>query len=87
MAADPLDELAYRWYMSACAAAGEPAKALVAYAALRERLASKPGTDPARPTRELHLAILRDQPGGQPDRHQAPARPDQRSRGSGRPGR
>ncbi len=32
MAADPLDEVAYRWYMSACAAAGEPAKALVASA-------------------------------------------------------
>jgi DNA-binding SARP family transcriptional activator len=80
MAADPLDEVAYRWYMSACAAAGEPAKALVAYAELRERLASELGTDPAPPTRELHLAILRDQPGEQPDRHRAPVRPDQRTR-------
>jgi DNA-binding SARP family transcriptional activator len=80
MAADPLDEVAYRWYMSACAAAGEPAKALVAYATLRERLASELGADPAPPTRELHLAVLRDQPGEQPDRHQAPVRPDQRSR-------
>ena len=79
-AADPLDEVAYRWYMSACAAAGEPAKALVAYAELRERLASELGTDPAPPTRELHLAILRDQPGEQPDRHRVPARPDQRTR-------
>ena len=79
-AADPLDELAYRWYMSACAAAGEPAKALVAYAELRKRLASELGADPAPPTQELHLAILRDQPGEQPDRHLAPARPDRRVR-------
>jgi DNA-binding SARP family transcriptional activator len=80
MAADPLDEVAYRWYMSACAATGEPAKALVAYAELRERLASALGTDPAPPTQELHLAILRDQPGEQPDRHRAQARPDRRTR-------
>jgi DNA-binding SARP family transcriptional activator len=79
MAADPLDEVAYRWYMSACAAAGEPAKTLVAYAALRERLASELGADPAPPTQELHLAILREQPGEQPDRHHAPARPDRRT--------
>jgi DNA-binding SARP family transcriptional activator len=80
MAADPLDELAHRWYMSACAAAGEPAKALLAYAALRERLASELGADPAPPTQELHLAILRDQPGEPPDRRQAPVRPDRRTR-------
>jgi DNA-binding SARP family transcriptional activator/tetratricopeptide (TPR) repeat protein len=58
-AADPLDEAAHRWHMSACAAAGEPAKALVAYAALRERLAEELGADPAAQTQELHLAILR----------------------------
>jgi len=79
MTADPLDEVACRWYMSACAAAGEPARALVAYAALRERLAFELGADPAPLTRELHLAILRDQPGEQPDRHQAPVGPDQRA--------
>ena len=71
IATDPLDEVAYRWYMSACAAAGEPAKALVAYAELRERLAAELGADPASPTRELHLAILREQPLGRPDRRQA----------------
>ncbi len=59
MAADPLDETAHRWYMSACAAAGEPARALMAYQALRERLADELGVDPAPPTQELHLAILR----------------------------
>ena len=60
--ADPLDETAHRWYMSACAAAGEPAKALVAYAALRERLADELGVDPAPSTQELYLAVLRHHP-------------------------
>ncbi len=59
-AEDPLDETAHRWYMSAAAAAGEPAKALRAYAALRERLSTELGTDPAPRTRELHVAILRE---------------------------
>jgi DNA-binding SARP family transcriptional activator len=62
MAADPLDETAHRWFMSAAAAAGEQAKALAAYAALSERLGEQLGTDPAPQTRELHLAILREQP-------------------------
>ena len=58
MTADPLDEPAHRWYMSACAVAGDPAKALVTYAALRERLAEELGTDPAPQTQELYLAVL-----------------------------
>ena len=58
---DPFDEGAHRLYMSACAAAGEQAKALEAYALLSSRLAEELGTDPALGTRELHLAILRDQ--------------------------
>jgi DNA-binding SARP family transcriptional activator/predicted ATPase len=62
MVADPLDETAHRWYMAACAAAGEPAKALAAYAALRERLAEELGTDPAPQTQELYLSILRSHP-------------------------
>ena len=64
MAADPFDEAAHRGYMSASAAAGEPAKALAAYEALRRRLGSDLGTDPAPQTRALHLAILREQGGG-----------------------
>ena len=64
MAADPLDEAAHRWYMSASAAAGEQAKALAAYEALRQRLGDELGADPAPRTRELHLAILREQEGG-----------------------
>jgi DNA-binding SARP family transcriptional activator/tetratricopeptide (TPR) repeat protein len=62
MCAEPLDEAAHRWYMSAAAAGGEQAKALAAYAALSERLADQLGTDPAPQTRELHLAILREEP-------------------------
>ena len=64
MAADPLDEEAHRWYMSASAAAGEQAKALAAYEALRQRLGEELGADPTPQTRELHLAILREQEGG-----------------------
>jgi DNA-binding SARP family transcriptional activator len=64
MTADALDEAAHRWYMSAAAAAGEPARALAAYAVLREHLAEELGADPAPQTQQLHLAILRDQPAG-----------------------
>lgn len=64
VAADPLDEAAHRWYMSAAAASGEQAKALAAYEALRQRLGRELGADPAPQTRELHLAILREQDGG-----------------------
>ena len=64
MAADPLDEAAHRRYMSASVAAGEQAKALAAYEALRRRLGRELGADPAPQTRELHLAILREQDNG-----------------------
>jgi DNA-binding SARP family transcriptional activator len=63
MTADPFDEAAHRWYMSASAAAGEQAKALAAYAELRQRLSDELGADPAAQTQELHLAILREQDG------------------------
>ena len=64
MTADALDEAAHRWYMSAAAAAGEPARALAAYAVLRAHLAEELGADPAPQTQQLHLAILRDRPAG-----------------------
>jgi DNA-binding SARP family transcriptional activator len=66
MTDDPLDEAACRLFMSAAALAGEPARALLAYAALRARLGDELGADPAPQTRDLHLAILRAQspPGG-----------------------
>ena len=83
MGADPLDETAHRWYMSACAAAGEPAQALAAYVVLRERLADDLGADPAPQTQELHLRILRQQDTERPDRHQAAGR----DQAAGRPGR
>ncbi len=60
MADDPLDEEAHRWYMTAAAAAGEPGKALAAFAALSERLSDELGADPAPQTRNLHLAILQE---------------------------
>ena len=96
MAADPLDEAACRWYMSASAAAGEPAKSLAAYAALRTRLAEELGADPAPQTQDLHLAVLRDQradlpgrPPGPPPARRRPAPPagtgEPRAR-AGRPG-
>jgi DNA-binding SARP family transcriptional activator len=37
---------------------------LAAYEALRQRLGRELGADPAPQTRELHLAILREQDGG-----------------------
>ena len=77
LAADPLDETACRWYMSASAAAGEPARALVAYEALRGTLAGELGADPAPQTQELHLAILREQDRDRTAWHQArSAHPD-----------
>ncbi|HTS98567.1 MAG TPA: AAA family ATPase [Streptosporangiaceae bacterium] len=66
MTADPLDEQAHRWYMSAAAAAGEPGRALTAYAALSRRLADELGSDPAPQTQDLHLAILRERRAGPP---------------------
>jgi DNA-binding SARP family transcriptional activator len=82
MAADPLDEAAHRGYMSASVAAGEQARALAAYAALRERLGDELGADPAPQTRSLHLAILREQ--DSPGRGE-PARPGAERSGAGRP--
>ncbi len=62
IAADGLDEPAHRLYMSAAAASGQHARALLTYEALRERIAAELGTDPSPPTRDLHLAILREEP-------------------------
>jgi DNA-binding SARP family transcriptional activator/tetratricopeptide (TPR) repeat protein len=58
--ADPSDEVACRLLMRAHAARGEPARALAAYEQLRIRLETELGADPAPQTRELHLAILRE---------------------------
>lgn len=57
---DPLDEDAARLLMTAFAAAGEPAAALLVFDALRRRLAGELGADPAPATAAVHEAILRD---------------------------
>jgi DNA-binding SARP family transcriptional activator len=59
VAADSIDEAAYRALMRARDAAGERAGALAAYGQLCTVLATRLGTDPARSTRDLHAAILR----------------------------
>ena len=94
MAADPLDEAAHRWYMSASAAAGEQAKALAAYASLQRRLSEELGVDPAPQTRDLHLAILREQDIGPADGRRGRGGQRRRARrrraactDAGRPGR
>jgi DNA-binding SARP family transcriptional activator/tetratricopeptide (TPR) repeat protein len=88
MADDPFDEGAHRLFMSACAAAGERAKALEAYSRLSSRLTVELGTDPAPDTQDLYLAILRQgRPGalGRPDGEVA--RPGARHAGSRHPAR
>jgi DNA-binding SARP family transcriptional activator len=53
VAADAIDEVAYRALMRARDAAGEQPRALAAYEQLRAVLAARLGTDPARSTRAL----------------------------------
>jgi DNA-binding SARP family transcriptional activator len=84
MADDPFDEGAHRLFMSACAAAGERAKALETYARLSSRLAEELGTDPAPETHDVYLAILRQRHPGDPGRRDArPARDGTHPAGSG----
>jgi DNA-binding SARP family transcriptional activator len=61
IAADPFDEFAHRALMRAYAAAAEPARALLTYERLRVRLARDLGVAPEAATRQLHVAILREQ--------------------------
>jgi DNA-binding SARP family transcriptional activator len=58
---DPYDEPARRALMRAHVAGGEPARALAAYAALRDVLGAELGADPAAETQALHLAVLREE--------------------------
>jgi DNA-binding SARP family transcriptional activator/tetratricopeptide (TPR) repeat protein len=88
MADDPFDEGAHRLFMSACAAGGERARALEAYARLSRRLAEELGTDPAPDTHELYLAILRQQRPGDPGQPgDGSARPAARHTGIRHPSR
>jgi DNA-binding SARP family transcriptional activator/tetratricopeptide (TPR) repeat protein len=66
IAADAFDEHAYRLVMRGQAAVGAPARALAAYEQLRGLLADEFGVDPAPETRDLHLAILREEAGPAP---------------------
>jgi DNA-binding SARP family transcriptional activator len=61
VAADPFDEFAHRALMRAHAAAAEPARALLIYERLRERLVRELGVGPEAATGQLHVAILREQ--------------------------
>jgi DNA-binding SARP family transcriptional activator len=71
--ADPLDEEACRALMRAHQRRGETAAALAAYGRLRSRLAEELGVDPSPLTREVHAALLREEPVNIPP----PARPSQ----------
>jgi len=62
VADDPLDEEMARRLMAAYRDAGEPARALEAYAGLRAALARELGTDPSPDTEALHVALLRGEP-------------------------
>jgi len=59
VAADPFDESAYRLLMRACVAAGEPARAILAYQRLRTTLAVELAACPAPESHDLHVTILR----------------------------
>lgn len=63
VATDVFDEAACRLLMCACARAGEPAPALLAYERLRRALVGELGADASASTRELHVAILQGWPG------------------------
>lgn len=58
IAADGLDEAAYRILMCACVATGEPGRAVVSYHRLRTTLAVELGTDPSAATQELYVSML-----------------------------
>ena len=58
VAADPIDEVAYRALMLAYRAGGEPIRAVAAYRQLRATLAMELGVNPTPPTSDLHVAIL-----------------------------
>jgi DNA-binding SARP family transcriptional activator/tetratricopeptide (TPR) repeat protein len=73
VAADPLDEQAARDLMTVRLASGEQAQALRVYAELARALRSELGADPARETRDLHLALLRGEPVGSPAPPSQPA--------------
>ncbi|MCD2195169.1 AAA family ATPase [Actinomycetospora endophytica] len=78
LTADPYDEPAMRLLLTADQAAGEPARAVLAFHEFRARLADELGVEPAPATRDAYLAVL----------HEAPAAPGRPVSGhAGGPGR
>ncbi|HEY0871503.1 MAG TPA: AAA family ATPase, partial [Acidothermaceae bacterium] len=61
VADDRVDETAHRLLMAAHQAAGEPARAIASYTQLRDVLDAELGVEPAPATRDLYVAILREQ--------------------------
>jgi len=61
LGADELDEVAARQLMLVHVRMGEPARALVVYETLRAVLSDALGVEPAAQTREVYLAVLREQ--------------------------
>lgn len=61
---DPLAELAARHLMTGLWRSGQRVEALRAYARLRSAMVEELGSEPALPTRELYLEILRDEAAG-----------------------
>jgi DNA-binding SARP family transcriptional activator/tetratricopeptide (TPR) repeat protein len=57
---DPLDEASHRLLMAAHSAAGEPARAVAVYTQLREVFDRELGVEPSPATRDLYVAILRE---------------------------
>ncbi len=64
LATDPFDEPAMRLLLAAGQAAGEAARALVAYHVFRARLVDELGVEPAPATRAAYLAVLHETPAG-----------------------
>jgi predicted ATPase/DNA-binding SARP family transcriptional activator len=69
VAEHPLRERLTALHMRALYRDGRQSEALAAYAALRERLAEELGVDPAPEVRDLHTAILRQDPSLDAGRH------------------
>ena len=63
---NPLRERFTALRVRALRACGRQADALAAYDALRRRLAEEYGVDPARELRDLHMSVLRGDPGVEP---------------------
>ena len=80
---DPVDEEACRALMRAHRRRGDDAAALIAYETLRTTLRDWLGADPSVATRDLYVAVLRNDPVPEPDHHDP--RPAGRAHRAARP--